>query len=359
MTTEPDNHENDVIDELTGRWLDYDIEDSGSVESLEKGRTFDTKQIRKASELQLVHSLLLHLADRDETAKEQRIQKIIQKIGTSQLSETFYRIARPLIRYGIAALLIISFAILFVKLPTNTAMAAIDQMITAIDKAGDRTYSIKLLENRENAPPPHEPDSRPMQHAPERAGLDGATLYLRGSDKFVLFWKTPSGKTVINGSDGQTNWHIRPDKPVLVSNDPQAFRIPMPPELEAILSLDLKATLVHIRDHYKVKYLKDVMDNHENKSNLKYLDASKISRDFQGPKNIEIWADAQTGLLVRIEFADIHLEGDSSPKRLIIELVDQTQQPDNWFTRQAHHPENAQVDFESEKQEAPKDNPLK
>ncbi|MBN2455324.1 MAG: hypothetical protein JXB29_02115 [Sedimentisphaerales bacterium] len=76
------------------------------------------------------------------------------------------------------------------------------------------------------------------------AGLDGATLYLRGNDKFVLLRHTPSGRTLINGSNGQTRWLIRPDKPVLVSNDPQAFRIPMPPDLEAILSLDLKATLL-------------------------------------------------------------------------------------------------------------------
>jgi hypothetical protein len=350
MTTAPDNHENDSIDELTGRWFDSEPHDAWQAESTgDTGKSLDAKQIRRAADLQLVHSLLLQLADKNDAAKERRIKNLMQKIETgSQISEKFYRIAGPFVRYGIAALLIISFAILFMKLPTNTAMAAIDQMITAIDKAGDRTYSITLRENKKDAqPPPRDRDSQ-TEPAGERAGLDGATLYLRGSDKFVLYWKTPSGKTVINGSDGQTNWHIRPDKPVLVSNDPQAFRIPMPQELEAILSLDLKATLLHIRNHYKVKYLEDVTDNQEQKSNLKYLDASKISRDFPGPKNIEIWADSQTGLLLRIEFADIHLEGDPSLKRLIIELVNQTPLSDDWFTRQAHHPQDAEVESVSE-----------
>ena len=352
MTTEPDNNENNVIDELTGRWFDSEPQDSESVESFEDIRkSFDTKQVRRAAELQLVHSLLLQLADRDEKAKERRIENVMQKVGTANnITEKIYTIARPLVRYGIAALLIISFAILFVKLPTNTAMAAIDQMIAAIDHAGDRTYSIIVEDNRiDNRPPRRDERHAEERREPgERAGLDGATLYLRGSDKFVLYQQTPSGKTVISGSDGQTRWLIRPEKPVLVSNDPEAFRIPMPPELAAILSLDLKATLLHIRDHYKVKYLEDVTDVQQHNGTWKYLDARKISHDFPGPKNIEIWADSETGLLVRIEFADIHLEDDPSPKRLIIELVDQTQQSDDWFTRQTHHPQDAKVDLLSE-----------
>jgi hypothetical protein len=349
MTTEPDNHENDSIDELTGRWFDSEPHDAGQAESTgDTGNSFGAKQIRRAADLRLVHSLLLHLADRDQTAKERRVQKVIQRINASgRWSENLYRIARPIARYSIAALLMISLAILFMKMPVNSAMASIDKMIAAIDTAGDRTYSITVEGDKKDQPRPLE-QFRTAAEPGERAVLDGATLYLRGSDKFVLYWHTPSGKTVINGSDGKTNWHIRPDKPVLVSNDLRAFRIPMPPELEAILSLDLKATLLHIRDHYKVKYLKDVTDNQEKKSNLKYLDASKTSRDFPGPKNIEIWADSQTGLLLRIEFADIHLEGDASPKRLIIELVTQNPLSDDWFTHQAHHTQDAEVDFVSE-----------
>ena len=194
------------------------------------------------------------------------------------------------------------------------------------------------------------PGRQPRRREPgERAVLDGATFYLRGNDKFVLYRRTPSGKNVINGSDGQTRWHIRPNQPVLVSRDRQAFRIPMPQELAAILSLDLKATLLHIRNHYKVKYLEEITDDQQQDSSWKYLDARKIRHDFPGPKNIEIWADIETGLLRRIEFADIHLQGDPSPKRLIIDLIDQTQLSEDWFTRHAHHPQDAEVIYISEK----------
>jgi hypothetical protein len=343
MTTESDKPEQDRIDELTGRWLD-----SESIESTEDVcESFSQQQVRRVSQLQLVHALLTQLADRDETAKERRIQNLMQKIDADKgLTIKIYRIVKPLLRYGIAAAILIVFLILFTQIPTNTAMASIDKMIAAIDLAGSRTYLIMVEgdEKDRRFPPPNQPPRGPQEPG-ERAGLDGATLYLQGGNKFVLYWHTPSGKTVINGSDGQTNWHIRPDKPVLVSNNPQAFRIPMPPELEAILSLDLKATLVYIRNNYKIKYLEDVAGSQKKNSSWTYLDAQKISKNFPGPKNIEIWAEGKTGLLLRIEFADIHMEGDPSPKRLIIELVNQKPLSEDWFAHQTHHLQDTPVEY--------------
>jgi outer membrane lipoprotein-sorting protein len=350
MTTEPNNNENYIINELADRLFDsesFDDESFGQINDLKK--SFGTEQIQQIAGLQLVHSLLLQLADRDEAAKERRIQNLMHKIDNdNQILQKLFHITKPLVRYGIAALLIISFVILFMKMPANTAMASIEKMAVALDHAGDRTYSITVENSGKDNNSSTEQLREQSEEPGERAVLNGATLYLRGSDKFVLFRQTPSGRTVINGSDGQTRWLIRPDRPVLVSNDPQAFRIPMPPELEAILSLDFKATLQHIRNNYKIKILEEVTDDKAQHNSRTYLDASKTSKDFPGPKNIEIWSDTKTGLLLRIEFADIHLESDSSPKRLIIDLINQTKQPDEWFTRQAHQEADAEVDFVSE-----------
>ncbi len=282
MITEFNNHEYDDIDELTGEWFDSDPEDSLNSNTFQVKRYFDKKQIRRASELQLIHSLLLQLADRDEVAKERRILNLMQKIDTDiKISELFYRVNRPRIRYGIATVFIILMVFLFTQLPGNTALAAINKMIVAIDNAGDRTYSIRVEDSqkgRQHTQP--DPSQQRKEKEGEQAELDGATLYLRGNHQFVLYRSTPSGKTVINGSDGQTNWHIRPDKPVLVSNNPEAFRIPMPPELTAILSLDLKSTLIHIRNHYKVKYLTDISDDPKNASQMDIFGHAKNQQKF-------------------------------------------------------------------------------
>ncbi len=63
---------------------------------------------------------------------------------------------------------------------------------------------------------------------------------------------------------------------------------------------------------------------------------------------IKIWAHQDTGLLRRIEFADIRLQDDPEPKKLILDLVDQKQLPKDWFTHAAHHSADAEVDFLSE-----------
>lgn len=158
MTTEQNKPENNVVDELISQW--FDSEQAESFELIRK--SLDTKQAHRIAELQLVHSLLLQLADKDEVAKERRIQKVMQQINThTEIARKFYHIARPLIRYGIAAVIIISFAILFTQLPTNTASASIDKMIAAIDSAGDRTYSFIVIDSEKNnrrTQPPQNPE---------------------------------------------------------------------------------------------------------------------------------------------------------------------------------------------------------
>jgi len=340
MNQQPNHPEDTPLDERISQSLDSESAD------VESPGPLNAEQGRRAAGLCLVHSLLVQLADRDMPAKEHRIRRLMRRIDAEH---RWRRFVRPLVRYGVAAVLILSAVSLYLNLPTNTAMASMDKMITAMDSSGDRTYMIRVEGTPgDNAPPPPgaPPDRR--RETGQRAGLDGATLYLRGGDKFVLIRPTPSGRPVINGCDGQTRWLIRPDKPVLVSNDPQAFRIPMPKDLEAILTLDLKSTLLQIRDHYRVKFIDEARDDRTPNRSWIYLDADRRSRDFPGPKNIELWADADTDILQRIEFADIHLQGDPAPKRLILELVGQNPLADNWFTRQAHHPQDAPVDFVSD-----------
>jgi outer membrane lipoprotein-sorting protein len=222
-------------------------------------------------------------------------------------------------------------------------------MIAAIENAGDRTYSIIVRDQRTGKRERASGRFTSMKrYRQERAGLDGATLYLRGRYKYVLYRYTPSGKTVTNGSDGLTNWLIRPERPVLVSNNPQAFRIPMPEDLANLLTLDFSDTLQQIREHYKIKYLGSVPVDQNQEVSWTYLHARQQKRKFNGPRVIRIWAHPDTGLLRRIEFADIRLQDNPEPKKLILDLMDQKQLPDTWFTHTAHHSEDAEVDVLSE-----------
>jgi len=222
-------------------------------------------------------------------------------------------------------------------------------MISAIEKAGDRTYSVIVRDQktgrRERAGGRSAVERRGRQ---ERAVLDGAKLYLRGKGQYVLYRYTPSGQTVVNGSNGQTNWLIRPRREVLISSNPQAFRIPMPVDLAGLLTLDFGETLQRIREHYKIKYLGTVPVDQDQKESWAYLHAQRQNRRFKGSQVIRIWAHPDTGSLRRIEFANIKLEGNPEPKKLIFDLRDQKPLPENWFTHTAHHPPDAEVDSLSE-----------
>jgi outer membrane lipoprotein-sorting protein len=359
MTTEPNESENSVADGLTNQWLDaepgeFELNESAT----EVSEPLDNKQLCCAADVQLIHAMLMSIAENSKDARQSRVDKLMQSIKADRKKQTGEkttspqrprRYVGPVIQWSTAAMIIISLAVLLTSLPSNKAMATIDQMIAAIENAGDRTYSIIVRDQktgrREWGSGRFDVERRNRQ---ERAIFDGATLYLRGRDKYVLYRYTPSGQTVINGSGGQTNWLIRPRRPVLVSNNPEAFRIPMPEDLAGLLTLDFSDTLQQIRESYKIKYLGTVPVEQTQEASWAYLHATRQNRRFKGPRVIRIWAHPDTGLLRRIEFADITLQGDPEPKKLIFDLRDQKELAENWFTHIAHHSEDAEVDFLSE-----------
>ena len=359
MTTESNESESRRVDRLSNQWLDAEPGDSEFYESaMNASESLNSEQLCRAADVQLLHAMLTGLAENSGDARQHRVSKLIQSIRADK-KETAgeeatspqkpRRYVGPAIRWGTAAMIIIGIAVLLTSLPPNKAMATIDQMISAIENAGDRTYSIIVRDQRTGRRDRGGGRSAAeRRERPERAVLDGAKLYFRGKGQYVLYRYTPSGQTVVNGSNGQTNWLIRPRREVLVSNDPQAFRIPMPEDLADLLTLDFGDTLQRIRERYKIKYLGIVPVEQDQDTSWAYLHATRPNRRFRGPRVIRIWAHPGTGLLRRIEFADIRLQDDPEPKKLILDLLDQKQLPDDWFTHSAHHSADAEVDFLSE-----------
>jgi len=359
MTTESNESENRLVDQLSNQWLD--TEPGGSefhVSAMNVSESLNSKQLQRATDVQLIHAMLTSLAEDNEDTRQYRVNKLMQSIRADrkrihgkQLTSPKKprRYVGPAIRLGTAAMIIIGITILLTSLPPNKAMATIDQMISAIENAGDRTYSVVVRDQRtgrrERAAAISAVERR---NHPERAVLDGAKLYLRGRDNYVLYRYTRSGQTVVNGSDGKSNWLIRPKRTVLVSSAPQAFRIPMPEDLADLLTLDFGETLQRIRERYKIKYLGTVPVEQDQDTSWAYLHATQRNRRFRGPRVIRIWAHPDTGLLRRIEFADVRLQGYAEPKKLIFDLIDQKQLPNDWFTHSAHHPVGAKVDSLSE-----------
>jgi len=354
MTTVPNEPEDTSFDQLINQWVDTEPVDSELSDSTIKlPESLDGMQLSRAADVQLLHAMLIGLSESSEEAKQHRVSKLMRSIRADKEKIAGERAASakkprrylgPAIRLGTAAMITIGITILLISLPPNKAMATIEQMISAIENAGDRTYSVIVKDQKTGQRERARNRSATERSRQEQAILDGATLYLRGRDKYVLYRYTPSGQAVVNGSDGQTNWLIRPKREVLVSNDPRTFRIPMPEGLADLLTLNFSNTLKGIQERYRIKYLGTVPVEQNQDVSWAYLHATLQERRFRGPRVIRIWAHPDTGLLRRIEFADIRLQGDPELKKLILDLVGRRQLPNDWFSHSAHHPSDTKVD---------------
>lgn len=141
------NHDpsNLTIDELFQQLLDGELEDVDVFLS----RLDDDQKIKHAADIQLVHSMLLHLSDRASGKNEQRVVAAMQRLqaesASTQNTAVVGRIGRfvssPLFRWAAAACIV--FAVIFTTANIGTtANASLDRMIQAAAINADRTYLI-------------------------------------------------------------------------------------------------------------------------------------------------------------------------------------------------------------------------
>ena len=342
----------EAADRLAGQWCDYEPGRAGHDTHPDGGEPLSPEHRRRAVDLRLVHSMLMHLYDRDEVGRQRRIDEVMRRIRSGRGGASWRPIPRALraVRWSLAAAAVVLLAVALSHLVlSNPAMAALDRMIAAVEMGGDRAYFIALRDQTHGGGRHRRPTTQEESPPPRKATLDGATLYLRGKDMFVLERPSSSGKMAVSGFDGRQGWFVRPNRPVLVSDDPARFRIPMPEDLAAVLSLDMKATLERIRDRYGVEHLGgEALGDETGGPAWTHLRATKRDHEVRGPKVVELWSHPDSGLLRRIVFENVKVQGQPTPRHITIDLVSQTPLPADWFTHQAHHPADAVVESVTE-----------
>ncbi len=245
---------------------------------------------------------------------------------------------------GGGGLLFVGVATWYYIISSNSALAALDGVVRAMDDPADRTYEIWVDPVDRPAPrqsgsrPGRGPDSLPPED--RRPGLDGAVLYVRG-DQFVLYRSAPGGKLVINGSNGREHWLVRPDRPVLVSSSPGAFRIPMPEDLATVPFVDIRASLAMLRRGYQIEELPAEQLGTDDPTLWRHLRARKIDRKAQGPNAISIWFHPETNIVGQIRFEQMHMQGRPEPRCMTITLTSRAPLPADWFDHRAHHAPDA------------------
>ena len=154
----------------------------------------------------LIHALLLHLHDDQAVEhREQRVQRAMQAIHETaepQSPSAYSLEPRPSralrlpawfrrVAWAAAAMALLAIGLWVFTYAPKPVMASLNDIIGALGCPGDRTYRIRMEELPE--PPSREPRNDPPSESVPRAGLDGATLYLRDGQQYLLVRNDPKG----------------------------------------------------------------------------------------------------------------------------------------------------------------------
>lgn len=218
----------------------------------------------------------------------------------------------------------------------SAAVVALDRVIAAASQPVDRAYRIRVTDYGPAGPPPQVfSDERGR-----KPGIDGAKLFVRGSDKFVLVRRFGDGTEFITGSNGSQGWAVAPTGHVHLSHDARRFRRAVPGEHESIPFLDFQTGFRSLRKAYHLTLVQSDPDEQD----WSRLDAVKRSDHGREPGHVQIWFDA-TGVAQRIALSDL-AAGPGEPRAVTLELIGQQDLGPSFFEHTSHHAADRPLDWE-------------
>lgn len=223
-----------------------------------------------------------------------------------------------------AGVAFLAFSTLWNASRTLNAATEIDRLIANIDTSPDRRYEIRNLDQN--------PDSKSDRQPP----IDGATLYVRSPDRYVLERHYPDGRKFLTGSDGQMSWAIPPDGPVRISHDPERFRGPVPGHQHGLPFVDVRSDLNAFRNSY------DLSGPIFTAEGLRTITGTRKPGVPRGPRSFEMTYEPRSGSIRRMIFDGLP-QARGGPRRVAVELIDSKPLPDAFFSDPSHHTNDREV----------------
>jgi len=209
--------------------------------------------------------------------------------------------------------------------PTKAAAASLERIIAVAQKNSDRTYTIRVIDEYSVSTPKSE----------KQGNIDGAILHVRGPDKYVLIRELKDGRQRLTGCDGIESWAMREDGPVHVSSNLNRFRGGLPGEQQDLPFINLQSQLIQLKEKYFVESLPE-SGREFNGRPMMGLVCLRKSNEVRGPKRVEIWADRETGDIHRMLMDNLP-RGKGGPRSVMIQLTEESELPENFFSHTAHH----------------------
>jgi hypothetical protein len=312
---------------LINRYFDGDL----SQEELQHLETAlnSSDELRKAFvQVALIHEKLSQeLAPLGFESSALELTRTESESQRSHQPERYMRWRSTIMFLATSVLLMIGVFLVLNRNPLS-ASQEITRLIQSLS-IGDRLYRIDV---EQIALPSQKQLERYDSSRPPKPSLDGAELYLRRADQFVLKRYSESKSVFITGSDGQIGWAIALDGSIRISNDAYEFSRDLPGHEHSIPLANLTQGLTQIQKAYATQIV-PVSSNGVQEDQEAMLIATK-KRGQRGPKRIEMQYQVQTGRIVQIRF----IEMPYGPERLTVRLtlIDEDNLPMDFF-RYSYH----------------------
>jgi hypothetical protein len=239
----------------------------------------------------------------------------------------------------IAMLASLALLLIALLIGSNRNQLSASQELQKIRKSlamGDRLYRVDV----EQAVLPNKKQiEQHDERRPPKPSLEGAKLYVRGTDEFVLMRFLQDGTPFVTGSDGQVGWAIAPNGPVRVSQDKQRFNRDLPGHEHSIPLSNLSQGLTQIQKAYHVQIIPSSPGDAGDEQDAVLVATKK--RGQRGPRRIEIQYASNSGRIAQMRF----IEMPYGPERLTVRLtlIDELTLPESFFHHSDHHSSNQQV----------------
>ncbi|MGB2499928.1 MAG: hypothetical protein ACPIA2_09540 [Mariniblastus sp.] len=341
------------IESLVSRHFDGEL-DHEEHQCLQKWINARPENAKAYVGLALLHDRLLEANNQATEQRVDRVEKSLKPFSARKKNQKHLSWAIGALS-SIAALLLISLFVIpmLQGTPALAAETQLEQLIEVARKSLDRTYLITSIEFRGNKRNGSKwnrkavQEQRNRRHGRQQAPVDGALLHVRGENSYVLIRRFENGEEFVTGSDGQTSWSVPPKGRVQVSDNVERFRGEMPGNQHAIPFITLQDDLKQIRGAYNIQWRDSELASEKSRSGQHCLVAEKKSAEHRGPKYIEIWFDMETGTIFEM-LLDKLPQAKGGPKTVLLELLDQSEMPDDFFQHTTHHDSNRRVNYQNE-----------
>ncbi len=313
---------NPELEQLIDAWLDDRLSNS-QVDELNRAIKTDPQFARAFAEASYLHDRLYDLSRTGNSTGSGRSGK-----GSDGLRQKkkLWPVPRQIRVWGViaASLAILLFSSWWNASRPLSAATELDRLIAKVDAGSDRRYEIRNLDRT--------PEAKNDRQPP----IDGATLYVRSPDHYVLIRNFPDGRRFLTGSDGRRNWAIPPDGAVRVSHDPERFRGPVPGHQHGLPFADVHSDLNAFRNSY------DLSGPQSGPDGLRTIAGTRKSGVSRGPRSFEMKYEPISGSIRRMIFDGLP-QARGGPRRVAVELIDSKPLPETFFRHEFHHEDDREV----------------